>query len=223
MGNDPRNISDASRAVLTNKEAIAVSQDPLGQMGLRLQNSSSAQLQTWFRALANGDIVVALYNKLGPPEPPQQCTAWDETVGGYFDSLPRGSGGVNCFDSLSTNEAQAACCAAGVLCAGFSIDDSGHGCYKPNADAGYDFNAGFSGFFKNPPPPSPSANITLRFSDVGMFSPRVSVFDIWASESLGVFSTTFTATDVPLHGSAFLKLSASAAYEDEKSNGVATK
>ena len=60
-----RNVSAASRAILTNADAIAVSQDPLGQMGLRLENSSSAPLQRWWRVLANGDVAVGLYNKAG--------------------------------------------------------------------------------------------------------------------------------------------------------------
>ena len=33
MGNDMRNVSAASKSILMNKDAIAVSQDPLGQMG----------------------------------------------------------------------------------------------------------------------------------------------------------------------------------------------
>ena len=65
MGNDPRNISDASKAILTNAAAIAVNQDPLGQMGLRLDNASSAPQQRWARVLANGDVAVALLNKGG--------------------------------------------------------------------------------------------------------------------------------------------------------------
>ena len=36
-----------------NKDAIAVSQDPLGQMGIRITPTSAAT-QVWFRTLANG-------------------------------------------------------------------------------------------------------------------------------------------------------------------------
>ena len=42
-----RNVSSTAYATLTNTDAIAVNQDPLGQMGLRLDNSSSAPTQTW--------------------------------------------------------------------------------------------------------------------------------------------------------------------------------
>jgi hypothetical protein len=47
MGNDMRNISAESKAILMNRHAIAVSQDPLGQMGIRLSpNASATQVNT---------------------------------------------------------------------------------------------------------------------------------------------------------------------------------
>lgn len=49
-------------------QLIHLPQDPLGQMGLRLENSSMAPTQTWYRVLANGDMAVALYNKQGAPQ-----------------------------------------------------------------------------------------------------------------------------------------------------------
>jgi len=65
MGNDLRNVSDASLAILSNKAAIRVNQDPLGQMGLRLSTSSGDAQQIWARNLADGSVAVGLYNKLG--------------------------------------------------------------------------------------------------------------------------------------------------------------
>jgi hypothetical protein len=40
MGNDMRNVSDASKAILFNKHAIAVSQDPAGKMGIRISGEA---------------------------------------------------------------------------------------------------------------------------------------------------------------------------------------
>lgn len=40
-------------------------QDPLGQMGLRLENSSAAPQQRWAKQLADGSVAVALYNRNG--------------------------------------------------------------------------------------------------------------------------------------------------------------
>jgi hypothetical protein len=48
-----------------NADAIAVDQDALGQMGVRLESSSAAALQRWVRTLANGDVAVALLNRAG--------------------------------------------------------------------------------------------------------------------------------------------------------------
>jgi alpha-N-acetylgalactosaminidase len=64
MGNDLRTVPQASKAILLNRQAVAVSQDPLGKMGIRHPSyTSRSPTQLWFRELANGDIAVALYNK----------------------------------------------------------------------------------------------------------------------------------------------------------------
>jgi alpha-galactosidase len=65
MGNDMRNVTEESKAILKNKDAIAISQDPLGQMGIRI--TGDLPQQVWARELANGDVAVGLYNK-GDPE-----------------------------------------------------------------------------------------------------------------------------------------------------------
>lgn len=68
MSNDLSQVSNASKAILQNVEAIQVSQDPLGQAGYMI--SASGDLQVWYRPLANGDIAVALLNlgSFGPPQ-----------------------------------------------------------------------------------------------------------------------------------------------------------
>jgi len=64
MGNDLRTVPQDSRAILLNRQAIAVSQDPLGKMGIRHPSyGSRSPTQLWFRELADGDIAVALYHK----------------------------------------------------------------------------------------------------------------------------------------------------------------
>ena len=44
---DFRNMSQASAATLLNAQALAIDQDPLGQMGARLEASRDAPLQRW--------------------------------------------------------------------------------------------------------------------------------------------------------------------------------
>merc|ERR1711934_1054355 len=64
MGNDLRKVSKESKAILLNKHAIAVSQDPLGKRGTRLASfTSESPTQVWSRPLAGGDVAVGLYNK----------------------------------------------------------------------------------------------------------------------------------------------------------------
>ena len=206
MGNDPRNISAASKAILTNADAIAVDQDALGQQGVRLENSSSAPTQRWVRVLANGDVAVGLYNKLGSAGPAPPCPSWNVSTNGYYDSLPAGSGGADCFTGLSLDAAKARCC-ADTSCAGFSIDSGGDGCMKPNYNGPVTPSSTYQGFDKiNFAPPTNPVDITINFSDINLRSP-VTVYDIWAQQSLGQFSGSFTAKAVPYHGTAFFRMS----------------
>ena len=58
-GNDLRQISAATRAILMNKEVIAVDQDALGKQATPVRNG---QLETWVKPLANGDVAVGVVN-----------------------------------------------------------------------------------------------------------------------------------------------------------------
>ena len=62
-GNDLRNVSEASKAILLNKAAIAIDQDRLGIMGRRV--NTTAESEIWARQLEGGDVAVALFNKNG--------------------------------------------------------------------------------------------------------------------------------------------------------------
>jgi alpha-galactosidase len=44
-GNDMRNVSAESLAILKNADAIAVNQDPLGQMGIRITPDNATQVR----------------------------------------------------------------------------------------------------------------------------------------------------------------------------------
>lgn len=63
-GNDVRNMSDTTRAILTNEEVLAIDQDPAGNQGRRIQNTGGADgTEVWSKPLANGDRAVALLNR----------------------------------------------------------------------------------------------------------------------------------------------------------------
>jgi alpha-galactosidase len=60
-GNDVRHMDQQTAAILMNKEAIAIDQDPLGQEGRKVH--SEGDLEIWSKQLADGGRAVALYNK----------------------------------------------------------------------------------------------------------------------------------------------------------------
>ncbi len=60
-GNDLSKMSPATLAMLTNKEVIAVDQDPLGKQGDRV--SAVGPTEIWSKPLSNGAQAVALFNR----------------------------------------------------------------------------------------------------------------------------------------------------------------
>lgn len=60
-GNDLRHMSESTLEILTNKEVIAVDQDPIGIQGRKI--SDKGDHEVWLRPLANGDRAVILPNR----------------------------------------------------------------------------------------------------------------------------------------------------------------
>ena len=60
LGNDLTKITPESLAIITNKDMIAVDQDPLGVQGLRFRNEDN--LQYWFKPLVDGDWAFCVMN-----------------------------------------------------------------------------------------------------------------------------------------------------------------
>src|SRR5579875_4188093 len=71
-GHDLRNMSSATRAILTNKEVIAVDQDPLGKEATRI--AKEGDLEVWARPLADGSYAVGLFNR--GPSPATVTARW---------------------------------------------------------------------------------------------------------------------------------------------------
>jgi len=65
-------MSDQTRAILTNREVIAVDQDPAGIEGTRVVHTDFADV--WSRRLADGGRAVALLNR--GIEPRQISVSW---------------------------------------------------------------------------------------------------------------------------------------------------
>ncbi|MGH9415786.1 MAG: glycoside hydrolase family 27 protein, partial [Terriglobales bacterium] len=64
-GNDLTKMTSDIRAILTNREVIAVDQDTLGSQGWRV--SQSGEQEVWKRPLAGGATAVALFNRAAAP------------------------------------------------------------------------------------------------------------------------------------------------------------
>jgi len=64
-GNDLSKMSPATLAILTNKEVIAVDQDPLGKQGDRV--SALGLTEIWAKPLSGGAKAVALFNRTDKP------------------------------------------------------------------------------------------------------------------------------------------------------------
>ena len=76
-GNDIRAMTDATRAILTAPEVIAVDQDALGRQGRRVRQDDGVEV--WVRELASGARAVALLNR--GESPARAEVTWD-LVGG---------------------------------------------------------------------------------------------------------------------------------------------
>jgi len=59
-GNDLQNMSPEILAILTNREIIAVDQDPAGKQGRRVSDSGNQQI--WMKELSDSSKAVGLFN-----------------------------------------------------------------------------------------------------------------------------------------------------------------
>ena len=217
LGTDVRQMTAAGAATLLNAHAIAVNQDPLGRMGVRLggATTSLAPTQVWYRPLANGDVAVALYNAGPPPAHVwhTDCAADDfnATTGGYFSSATTPPVSW-CGPALGASLLAFYCCNTEDCGGWFWNDTSKTGCMlKDAAGPWVAGDANVTGATRNAftPPSGPPADITVDFADVGLFaSAPVSVFDIWAGTQVAVVNGSFTARAVPWQDTAFYRLSA---------------
>jgi alpha-galactosidase len=60
-GNDLSKMTSETLAILTNKDAIAIDQDPLGKQGDRVWAEGAQEI--WTKTLANGKVAIGLFNR----------------------------------------------------------------------------------------------------------------------------------------------------------------
>lgn len=60
LGNDPRNMTPEEKKLVTNKQAIAINQDP-SEQGKRISKKGTREI--WAKRLTNGDLTLLLLNR----------------------------------------------------------------------------------------------------------------------------------------------------------------
>ena len=60
-GNDLSTMDAATKAILTNKDAIAIDQDPLGAQGYKVKDYG--EFEIYYKPLKNGDVAICLFNR----------------------------------------------------------------------------------------------------------------------------------------------------------------
>jgi alpha-galactosidase len=94
-GNDLRSVAPDILEILTNKEVIAIDQDPSGKQAVQVSKDGDAQV--WARTLADGSIAVGLFN-LGATQIPVAATWSALKIAGSYNArdlwahADRGSG-----------------------------------------------------------------------------------------------------------------------------------
>jgi len=73
-GNDIRSMSPEIASILTNKDVVAINQDPLGTQGRKIRDDG--ELEVWAKWLQGGDVAVALFNR--GREAKEVGVAWTE-------------------------------------------------------------------------------------------------------------------------------------------------
>ena len=74
MGNDLREMNDDILKILTDKEVIALDQDPLGKQGTRVIDEEGREV--WVKELSDGNWAVCMLND--SPEDTQMSLAWSD-------------------------------------------------------------------------------------------------------------------------------------------------
>ncbi len=73
-GNDLSSMAPEIKEILTNKEVIAIDQDPLGKQGTRVRDDGDQEV--WVKPLQGGNRAVALLNR--GPAPAKITVSWEE-------------------------------------------------------------------------------------------------------------------------------------------------
>ena len=80
LGNDPREMSAATRYILTAPELLAISQDPHGVQAQRVHVDENSHHSIWVKGLTDGSIAILLFN--GGTRAADLTVRWERDVAG---------------------------------------------------------------------------------------------------------------------------------------------
>jgi alpha-galactosidase len=87
LGNDVRQMSQATKDIILNREVIAIDQDTLGIQGLKFKAEEG--LEFWFKPLTGGDWAFCILNRTKEPKEYtidwQQFNLYDEVSRRFTD------------------------------------------------------------------------------------------------------------------------------------------
>ena len=179
----------------------------------------------WARQLEGGHIALAFFNRNvhGSGSGGVDSCVWNYTKGEYKEA--KGANPNILCGTFAEAEAAKLVCCTNLACKSASSTTSGpqatSGCLKTNADGGYKQDAdGYEKTKQGPQPPAPvpsppgTAPISVKISELGFaVGPAASfaIMDIWGYQKHSDPVTgagVVTAKDVPIDGTAFLRLTA---------------
>jgi alpha-galactosidase len=64
-GNDLANMTETTRDLLTDKELIAIDQDPLGRQGFKIKDYG--ELEIYYKPLQNEELAICIFNRFDHP------------------------------------------------------------------------------------------------------------------------------------------------------------
>jgi alpha-galactosidase len=81
-GNDVRHMTEETRAILTNKDVIAIDQDTLGKQGFRALAERGKNIEVWAKELNNGEWAICALNT--SPNTAELTVEWTSFVGWFL-------------------------------------------------------------------------------------------------------------------------------------------
>lgn len=229
-------VPNESMAILTNRDVLAINQDPLGRMSFRFISDTVHGVDAWKKELVGGDVAVAIVN-MNTTDRARQMASPDVKAAEwvavpnhliYDDATCPDLGQVTGCSHVGAEQLVQCCemaCLYDAACDAFNINPETPRCNKRGCSpdnitkASWNNGDAWSAYRmvlpRPPAPPAPPAGpplpagYVLQLSDLGFAQDtRVHVKDVFAGQDLGIHTGTFVTTNpIGYHDVLLLRLS----------------